>query len=274
MIDSVVDFVHGAMASPWIYLLIAALAMADGFFPIVPGETLVIAAGVFAASGSPNLPLAVVAATVGAFAGDHISYAIGRTAGARILGRVPAGSRRRAAVDWATRALSERGGPILIVARYVPGGRTMTTMTAGAVRYPLTRFAVYVSLAAASWSTYSVLLGYLGGTTFRAEPLNGLLLGLGLAVATAVAVEAGRMVVHRRIQAARARRAEQSDPIDTTERERPDLDSSSGPDPRPLQPSIPSQAQAGVASETPKSPDGSVHQDSLRSPASASSAST
>jgi len=121
------------MGSPWIYLALCAFAMIDGFFPLVPSESLVVSAGVFAATGEPNLVAVIGVAALGAFAGDHISYLIGRTAG----GRLGSGSRKAAALKRGGRLLADRGGTILIVCRYIPGARTAITLTAGATRYPL-----------------------------------------------------------------------------------------------------------------------------------------
>ena len=113
-----------------------AFAAIDGFFPVVPSESLVITAGVFAANGEPLLPLVIVAAAAGAFAGDHIAYLAGRTAGDRLVTRLKPGSKRRLAFDRAGGVLDDRGGLIIVVCRYIPGARTAITMTAGAVRLP------------------------------------------------------------------------------------------------------------------------------------------
>ena len=119
------------MGSPWIYLALWAFAMIDGFFPLVRAS-LVVSAAVFAATGEPNLVAVIGVAALGAFAGDHISYLIGRTAG----GRLGSGSRKAAALKRGGRLLADRGGTILIVCRYIPGARTAITLTAGATRYP------------------------------------------------------------------------------------------------------------------------------------------
>ena len=52
---AVLDLLHQTMTSPWVYLAIFAVAVVDGFFPAVPSETAVITAGVFAATGEPDL---------------------------------------------------------------------------------------------------------------------------------------------------------------------------------------------------------------------------
>ncbi|MCF0093228.1 Inner membrane protein YohD [Micromonospora sp. MH99] len=202
-IMDLLDLLHDTMSSPWVYLAIFAIAVLDGFFPVVPSETAVITAGVFAASGAPYLPAVIVVAAAGALVGDHVSYAIGRSGGGRLLDRLPPDGRRRAAIDRARRGIATRGGLILTVARYIPGGRTAVTLTMGAVRYPRRRFLAFDALAAGSWGLYSALVGYVGGLAFEQDPLRGLLLGLGLALTVTLVVEVVRWLRGRR-RAARA----------------------------------------------------------------------
>jgi membrane protein DedA with SNARE-associated domain len=190
--DAITNLVEGAMASPWVYVALLAFAAIDGFFPAVPSESLVITAGVFAATGEPDVFAVIGVSALGACVGDHVSYLLGRAAGRRpgVHGRP--GSRRQAALARAGRLLDERGGQVLVVCRYIPGARTAITLTAGAVRYPLRRFSSFDALAALSWGAYATLLGYLGGAAFEDAPLKGLALGLGLALVVTLLVEAVR----------------------------------------------------------------------------------
>ncbi len=202
MLDGVVDLAREALSSPWGYLALFAFAAVDAFFPMVPSESLVVTAGVFAAGGEPDLVLVILAAGAGALTGDHISYAIGRVAGARIVAGARPGSRRRAAYDWAEVALAQRGGLVLIISRYIPGGRTAVTLTMGALRYDRRAFLLFDALAAISWAIYSAMIGYLGGHAFEDDPLKGLLLGFAIAVAVSLVVEVVRHVRKRRAPAA------------------------------------------------------------------------
>ncbi|MFG1698862.1 DedA family protein [Nonomuraea sp. NPDC049309] len=190
MSHAILDFLGQVMSSPWLYAALFALAVLDGFFPVVPAETGVITAAVFAASGQTNLALVILVAALGAFAGDHISYLIGNKSAGRL--------REKKAMVWARNALAERGGLVLVVARYIPGGRTATTLTMGAVRHPLRSFSFFDAIAAGSWGLYSGLIGYFGGMAFENDPIKGLLLGLGIAVSITVVVEAVRWVRKRR----------------------------------------------------------------------------
>ena len=189
MAESITELVEGAMSSPWVYLALCAFAAIDAFFPVVPSESLVISAGVFAATGEPNLFAVIGVAALGAFAGDHVSYFVGRTAGARLLERAKPGSKKAAALERGGRLLSDRGGTIIIVCRYIPGARTAITLSAGALDYTLRKFSFFDGIAALSWGTYSALVGYIGGAAFEEDPLKGLGLGLGLALTVTFTVE-------------------------------------------------------------------------------------
>ncbi|MEU3193653.1 VTT domain-containing protein [Streptomyces sp. NPDC006992] len=182
MNDATMHAVEGFVSTPWVYVALFGIAMLDGFFPVVPSETLVITLGVFAAAqGEPVLVLVILVAALGAFTGDHISYAIGRRSGARVQARLREGSRARRVYERVGRMLAERGGLVLVAARYIPGGRTAATLTTGATGFPRRSFTRYAAVATVSWAVYSACLGYAGGAAFEETPLYGVALGLALA---------------------------------------------------------------------------------------------
>ena len=187
MLESVTSLIS---TSPWTYAVLLAVAALDALVPAVPSETSVIAAGVLAGAGDLSVGLVIAAAAAGAFAGDNASYAVGRTVGQRVRG----GRRARAARAWAERTLESRGGYLIVVARFVPGGRTAVTLTAGASRMAAARFAGFAAAAAIVWASYAALLGYAGGRAFEEQPLKALLVALGLAGGMTLAVEGWRRV--------------------------------------------------------------------------------
>jgi membrane-associated protein len=194
--ESIVDAVSG---SDWSYLVVFAIAMLDAFFPLVPSEATAIAAGVVAGTGGLSVELCILAAAFGAFVGDNISFGIGHFLGARVERRFFKGEKAQKRLKWAQRTLDTRGGYLIVVARFIPGGRTATTFTAGFVEtFPWRRFLVFDAIAGAIWGTYTVLLGYFGGRSFEEEPWKGLLLAFAIAVAVTGVVEAVRYVRHRR----------------------------------------------------------------------------
>jgi membrane protein DedA with SNARE-associated domain len=194
--NSLVDAISGAW---WSYPLIFAIAMLDAFFPLVPSETVAITSGVLAGSGDLSLPLCIVCAAGGAFVGDNISYGIGTFLGEKTVKRLFRGEKSRKGFAWAERMLAERGMYLVIVARFIPGGRTATTFAAGYVHsFPWRRFLLADAVAATIWGCYTVLLGYLGGKAFEDAPWKGLLIAFGIAVLITGGVEVARKLRGRR----------------------------------------------------------------------------
>jgi membrane protein DedA with SNARE-associated domain len=197
--QSIVDAVSG---SNWSYLIVFAIAMLDAFFPIVPSEATAIAAGVVAGTGGLSVELVILCAATGAIVGDNISFAIGHFLGARVERRFLSGEKGQKRLKWAQKTLDERGGYLIVVARFIPGGRTITTFTAGFVEtFPWRRFVLLDMIAGTIWGFYTVLLGYFGGRTFEQQPWKGLLVAFAIALAVTAVVEAVRYVRHRRARA-------------------------------------------------------------------------
>jgi membrane protein DedA with SNARE-associated domain len=194
--DRFADWVSGEW---WSYLVILAVAAVDAFFPLVPSETLMVIGGNLASSGDLLLWLVILSGAAGAILGDNISYGIGTLVGERTVKRWFSGEKAHKRFEWAERTLDERGAYIIIIARFIPGGRTAVTFSAGYV-HSLTwrRFIVYDVIAGVIWATYAALLGYFGGKTFEDHPLWGVALALGIALTLGVAVEAIRHVRARR----------------------------------------------------------------------------
>jgi membrane-associated protein len=187
---------------PEAYLIVFALALGDGVFPAFPSETALIVAGLLSVVGDLSLGWVIAAGAAGAFAGDGISYALGRFVGRPAQRRFLDGKRARVALAWAEGQLERRGGLVIVVARYVPGGRTAATFTAGLTHYSYARFAAYDAFAAISWATYASLLGYFGGRFFHDHVWIALLLAFGIAGGVTVAVEgARRLYATRRARA-------------------------------------------------------------------------
>jgi membrane-associated protein len=194
ILNSVIDLLAG---SAWTYPLLFGICLGDAVLPLLPSETAAIVCGIQAARGQLSLPLVLALAAAGAFVGDTTSYCLGRWVGGPAQRRFFSGERARKNLERAEHFLEERGSYILVIARFIPGGRTATTFTGGLVKLPwLRRFAPYIAVAAVLWAAYGVLLGYLGGRTFREQPIYALLLAFGIAALVASSVE-----VYRRVRA-------------------------------------------------------------------------
>ena len=140
--------------------------------------------------------------SLGAIVGDNISFGIGHFLGARVERRFFSGEKAQKRLKWAQKTLDERGAYLIVVARFIPRGRTVTTFTAGFVEtFPWHRFLRYDAVAGAIWGSYTVLLGYFGCRTFEEQPWKGLLVAFAFAHAVTAMVEAVRYVRHRRARA-------------------------------------------------------------------------
>ena len=195
MFESIADALSG---SNWSYVIVFAIAALDAFFPIVPSETVAITAGVLASSGDMEVLPSMLAAATGAFVGDNISFGIGHFLGEHTVKRYFSGAKAQRRLRWAERQLEERGSYIITVARFIPGGRTATTFSAGYVDFAWRRFLVFDAIACSIWGSYTVLLGYFGGSQFEEAPWKGLILAFAIALVVTAAIEAVRYLRHRR----------------------------------------------------------------------------
>jgi membrane protein DedA with SNARE-associated domain len=187
-----------ANASGWAYAILFALALLDALIPIVPSETSVITAGVVASQGDLNIMLVILFAAAGAFAGDNISYFLGDRYGRRINDRFFTSDKAQKRIGWGQRQVEERGGELIVIARFIPAGRTVVTLSAGTLGYPWRRFVLFDAIAASIWALYAALLGYVGGHAFEEQPWKGLLLAFAIALAVTGGVELFRWWKRRR----------------------------------------------------------------------------
>jgi len=180
--------------------LIAILAPAlDAILPVIPSETAVITLGVATAgSADPRIALLVLCAAFGAFLGDNLCYLLGRWFGPWIERRFFQSEKGQKRRNWAERSLERYGMPLIIVCRFIPGGRTAVMLCCGIVRYDRRRFVIATAAAGLIWASYSFFIGRLGGKAFEDKPWAGLLLALGLALAVSAIIEAIRRIRSRR----------------------------------------------------------------------------
>jgi membrane-associated protein len=194
--NQISDWVSNAW---WSYPLVFSIAAVDAFFPVVPSETVLVIGGNLSSGGGLSLPLVILFGACGAVLGDNISYGIGTWVGEKTVRRIFRSEKAQRRLDWAERTLAERGGYIILIARFIPGGRTAVTFSAGYVHsFPWRRFIVYDVIAATTWASYATLLGYFGGKTFENHPWWGLGLALAGALTVGLSVEVGRYLWQQR----------------------------------------------------------------------------
>ncbi|MGW4502513.1 DedA family protein [Micromonospora sp. NPDC004336] len=153
------------VASPtWAYLALLGLLVADAFVPVIPTQVIMITSGALTVYGGLDLPTTIAVGALGVFAGDVACYLLGRSAPDRRPPRDTAPGRARRVAGRVTRGLRRPGPLVILLCRFVPGGRMAACFSAGRSRYPYRLFLLYEGVAAAGWATYGGLVGHLGGT--------------------------------------------------------------------------------------------------------------
>jgi len=201
------------VASALSYVIALVIPALDAIFPVLPGETAIIALGVATAgSADPRIALLVGCAAAGAFLGDNLCYLLGRRFGSAVQRRFFATPKGRKARAWAERSLARFGPQLIIVCRFIPGGRTAVTLTCGLTGYPRRRFTAVTAVAAVIWALYAFFIGRLGGRAFEDNPWIGLVIAFGASIVIGAVIEVvrrlrARMRGHRpRDSAAAARK--------------------------------------------------------------------
>lgn len=148
----------------WGYGAVAGLLFLEDFGVPVPGETMLIAAAVYAGAGRLNVVGVAVIAFVAAVCGDNVGYVIGRYGGHRLVTRYG----RYVLLTPARVAKAEaffvrNGGKVVTVARFIEGLRQANGIVAGLSEMPWRRFLFFNALGAALWVGVWVTLGDLAG---------------------------------------------------------------------------------------------------------------
>ncbi|MBP1594959.1 MAG: dedA [Acidobacteria bacterium] len=129
-----------------------------GFF--LPGDSLLVTAGIFAAMGDLNLSLLLPLVSLCAIAGDQVGYWIGRRAGQALYRREDSFLFRRQHLQRAHDFYEKYGGKTIVLARFVPIVRTFAPAVAGAASMHYRRFVTYNVVGGVLWVWSMLLTGY------------------------------------------------------------------------------------------------------------------
>ena len=205
LLEHVTELIRGTLGSPWLWLLVFAIAGLDALLPFMPSETTVVTVAVLIGPDVGRLALLVVVSAAGAWAGDCLGYAVGRAAGPHAVAWLQRGSSGRQRYEWAQDQVRRQAPLLIVAARYLPGGRVASALANGSLGYPLRRFMPLDAAGAALWSVYSVLIGLAGGAAFAHRPVYGLLLSFLLGLVLVVLIEFARRARARRLRSADGR---------------------------------------------------------------------
>jgi membrane-associated protein len=197
IITDLTDRLQEFSAYWWFPLVVFAVALLDSVFPVVPGETMVIVGGVAAGQGNQSIAIIIAAGAIGAFLGDNLAYFIGRHFSERVEAWADRKPSRRSRLDAADRQIRIRGGLLLITARFIPGGRTILTVSSGLTNQPWGWFAKWIIIAGTIWASYAALLGYFFGQAFEDDHALAFWLAFAAALTLTGLIELVRWLRHR-----------------------------------------------------------------------------
>jgi membrane protein DedA with SNARE-associated domain len=195
----------------WGYLAVGFLIFVEDFGVPSPGETVLIAASVYAGAGRLNVVAVGLVGFAAAVLGDNVGYAIGRFGGRTLVLRF--GRFVMITDERLTRAESfftRHGGKIVTVARFIEGLRQLNGIIAGITRMPWPRFLAFNALGAALWVGTWTAVGYLAGNHIHAIYSQVNRYALYLLAAAAAAIVA-LVIRHRRGRARHEAASRESD---------------------------------------------------------------
>lgn len=164
--------------------ILAFAAFLDALIIPIPTELIVLAvASAYRSTGSPVPAAVFLVCALSFMLGDLATYELGGAVQLRsiIFFRNAAG---KAVISWAHRAFERQGGLYTVASRFVPAGRTVLNVTAGADHYPLSKYLPLSALAGFLWSVYMWTLGYVAAAWIVNNPLG--VMGLGFVVGALV----------------------------------------------------------------------------------------
>ena len=144
------------------FVIFAETGLAVGFF--LPGDSMLVVSGLFAAAGKLNVWLVMLAFFLGSVIGDSTGYWTGRVMGKTLFNRESSRIFKPSRVQKAHAFFEKYGVKTVILARFVPIVRTFAPLVVGAAEMPYSRFLPFSIIGALLWIPSMVLGGYfLGG---------------------------------------------------------------------------------------------------------------
>jgi len=149
------------------FVVFAETGLAVGFF--LPGDSLLVVSGLFAAAGKLNVAFVLMAFFLGSVLGDSTGYWTGRVMGKTLFNRESSRIFKPSRVEKARHFFEKYGPKTVILARFVPIVRTFAPLVVGAAEMPYSKFLPFSVLGGLLWINSMVLAGYfLGGVIERA----------------------------------------------------------------------------------------------------------
>lgn len=156
----------------------------------LPGETALVAAGVFASRGELNIVEVIVVAAAAAIIGDNLGYLVGRTGGRKLLERSKFLSRwMERVLPWSEGFFHRHGAKTIFIGRFFSVLRVTAAWMAGVSRMPWLKFLAWNAAGGICWAVLVGLVAYyLGHAAGDAISRYGLIGGVALVVLAALAL--------------------------------------------------------------------------------------
>jgi len=151
----------------WTYaILFVVIFIETGFvvMPFLPGDSLLFAAGTFAALGALKVGWLVLALSAAAIIGDTVNYWVGHYIGPKVFHKDKARFFKKEYLDRTHAFYEKHGGKTIIIARFVPIIRSFAPLVAGIGRMSYGRFIAYNVVGGVGWVVLLVGAGYFFGT--------------------------------------------------------------------------------------------------------------
>jgi membrane-associated protein len=148
-------------------LLIVALIFAEsglllGFF--LPGDTLLLSAGIFAAQGKLSLAAVIILVTLAAIAGDNTGYTIGKHAGRRLFRKKDGLLFRQEYIERSEKFYERYGAKTMLISHFIVVVRTFAPVVAGISKMPRAKFVFFDAIGDAAWAVVVTLIGFWFGS--------------------------------------------------------------------------------------------------------------
>ena len=150
---------HAALVA----IVFAETGVLAGFF--LPGDSLLVTAGLLAAAGTLNVWLLLFELSLAAVLGDSLNYAVGRRLGPRLFSREDSFFFHKKHLERTQRFYEKYGAKTIVIARFVPILRTFAPAVAGVGQMNYSRFIFYNVAGGIAWVFSMILTGYFLGRT-------------------------------------------------------------------------------------------------------------
>lgn len=150
-----------------VFIVFAETGLAVGFF--LPGDSLLVVAGLFAATGKLNVAVLLSTLFVAAVVGDAVGYYTGARLGPRLFTRQKSLLFKPSHLHKAHAFYEKYGGKTIIIARFVPIVRTFAPIVAGAAGMPYRSFVLFNVVGGFAWVTSMILGGYFLGSLLKSR---------------------------------------------------------------------------------------------------------